>query len=345
LSKQHLILNLGLARCGTTATAALFSQMPGMSTPEGIKELKFFLAAADPQSYRGLFTNPQGPVLFESSPPYMGGGTERFAQVMARAQAMTGQGFEVTVLIVMRNLINRAFSHYWHDIAVHYAAYGRYWSVKTAEDPRRFTRLYETDFLAELSQPKADAKFQPKVAQMLDMAIATFGAERVRIGHTAGLDTALADLFSQLGLTHRFALTPTPRLRGSRAPLFLEAGSSGSEVTITTRNGPREVTIPAGHGLLLRDHSVELLSDLHHDIARIAAASRRWTRRLETHELPQRVLEYLHRQKRSIARLPKQCFLAGQRQAILQDIAALPARLEITEAEPQADLLLKAFGG
>lgn len=271
-------------------------------------------------------------------PPYMGGGAERFSDVLARAKALTDHGFQVTLLVLMRNLAARAFSHYWHDISVQYAPYGRYWSVRTTDDPRRFARLYDRSFLAELSRPGSDAKFLPKVAQMLDTAISTFGADRVRIAHTHGIDAALADLFGQVAQARYLPLPPTPRLRGARAPMVLAGGTSGGQVIISTRTGLRQIALPVRHAVLVRDQAVEVLSADRYDIDRMAESARCWTRSLDAAELPPRVLDYLTRQRGAIARLPRQCFLAGQRPAILRDLATLPPRLEIGAAEPDPDL-------
>lgn len=338
MARQHLILNIGLARCGTTATEDYFRALSGFSTPVGVKELKFFLQPADPQSYRTLFTDPQGDMLFESSPPYMGGGPKRFSDVLARVQALTDHGFDVTILVLVRNFLARAFSHYWHDISSQYALYGRYWSVQTKDDPRRFARVYDRSFLAELSLPRSDAKFLPKVSQMVEAAIAVLGSHRVRIAHTHGLDAALADLFGQIGLAHRLPLAPVPRLRGSRASMVLTRGLSGGPATIPTRTGPRQIIIHPGQAVLVQDKAVEILPADRFELEQIAKAAQCWTHSFDPADLPPRVLDYLNRQRRAFARLPRECFLAGQRPEILQDIAALPERMEIAPPEPDPDL-------
>ncbi|NEX47744.1 hypothetical protein [Pseudotabrizicola algicola] len=343
MARQHLILNMGLARCGTTATAALFSAVPGMSTPEGIKELKFFMSDAEPQSYTARFTDPAGPLLFESSPPYTGGGTERYEQVLTRVMALRDLGFDVTLVFMVRNLLARAFSHYWHDISSQYAPFGRYWSVQTPTDPRRFRHLYTSTFLDELQRPKSADKFLPKVAQMIGTAIAMFGVDRVHIGHTNQLDAALQDLMQRACPGFPAPLPPAPRLRGSRAPLIVTGNPATGHVTVATRKGPMDVPLAADEALLVRDKGVERLSAEHYDIPRLADAFSRWTRSFDCTETPPRVADYLQRQSRAMSRLPVECFLAGQRASILKDLTTLPERLEIGLAEPEPDNFSEAL--
>jgi len=119
-TRRKLVVNLGLARCGTTATEDYFRTLPGFSTPLGAKKLKFFLSPRNSSEYLGHFVPSADSILFESSPPYMHGGLDTFRNVIGRISALCDQGFDVHLLVNIRNLLKRAFSHYWHDINGHY---------------------------------------------------------------------------------------------------------------------------------------------------------------------------------------------------------------------------------
>lgn len=354
---RHLILNPGLARCGTTTTAYAFGALPGCSTPRGVKELKYLMGTGPLADYPGKFTDPGAAVLFESSPPYMQNGAATLQQVLARLAELRAAGWKVSVLVLLRNLLRRAFSHYWHDIASHHALYGRQWAVSQPGDPRRFGQLFARSFPAVLADPREQPKFLPDVAGLIRLLIAALGETRVLIGHTAALGPALTDFLDRRapGLRPRGGMA-VARLPPAQEAVYLPGGPAGQQVMLETAEGPRPVAIPPGRLLLVSRRRTELLTPgmpggqggqrgqgtlTAEDLPRIAAAAAHWTRRQATAALPPAVLDHLAAQTAAIAALPEACFLAGQRAALLEDLARLPAHLQIEPPLPEAEALTR----
>lgn len=348
MPERHLILNPGLARCGTTTTAYAFGALPGCSTPRGVKELKYLMGTGALADYPARFLDPGAAVLFESSPPYLHSGADGLTRVLERIAALRAAGWEVSVLLLLRNLLRRAFSHYWHDIATHHAIYGRQWSVTRPDDPRRFAQPFARSFAAVLGDPREQPKFLPDVAGMIRRMIGALGEARVLIGHTAALGPALTDFLARRapGLCPPAGMA-VARLPPAEAAFYLPGGPGGRQVMLETTAGPQPIAIPPGQVLLVSRRRTELLApgapggqtgrlDAD-DLARIGAAQARWTHGQDSRDLPPAVPDYLAAQTAAIAALPGDCFLAGQRGALLEDLARLPPRLEIGGPLPDAE--------
>ena len=333
MTPTKIIINAGLARCGTTATYDVFRKLPGFATPRGVKELKFFLQGEDPAAYLAHFSPQPGDALFEASPPYMHNGVETFEAILRKLLALRDAGLDVHLLVHVRNLLKRAFSHYWHDINGHFAIFGRAWRVKTVDDPRRFQLLYKNSFLSELTSEQRRDHFMPHVGEMLHRAVELLGQDRVRVVHTQGLDAGITAFLREfLGRPDMPGVT-VPRLGAVAAPLYLYGGKTGQSFTLWDEDRT-QVSIPAHTCLLFARRHQEVLSGTDHDLAEITRASERWTRAFDTSVLPQSFRAYLDAQAAQLATLPEACFLAGQRDAILADLAEVPDHLSIRTAEP-----------
>lgn len=332
---KKIIVNIGLARCGTTAAATLFAQgLPGFSTPRGVKELKYFLKDhAGPTDYFDYFDFTEEDILFESSPPYMHNGLEKFSQVLDRIMEVRDLGVEITILVHVKNLIKRAFSHYWHDISSHHSIYGSVWAVREVDDPQRYNLLHTQAFAGALNKPKN--KFLPRMAEMLSLAIAKLGEENVCILHTPSMDAGLDDLLDRLNVQHEGVRTP--RISGARSPLYLNGGQSYSFADGDT---VKEIEIPEGCCLLFARHHQERLDTKKYDIARIIEASDGWSRSFEKAdlkpELSQKIRTYLDNQGSLMSSLPEGCFLGGCRDELLKDVVSFPETMNIKPLEPTA---------
>jgi hypothetical protein len=332
---KKIVVNLGVARCGTTATATLFSQgLSGFSTPRGVKELKYFLGDhSDPGNYFDHFDFSEDDILFESSPPYMGRGLEKFERVLDQITELRDLGIQVTVLVHVKNLMKRAFSHYWHGISSHHAIYGSAWRVREADDPRRFDSVYTQDFSKVLANP--EKKFMPRLGKMLSLAIERLGEENVCILHTPSMDAGLDDFLNRLDYAHDGV--KTPRIPGARSPLYLLGGQSYS---LKNGNSSKEIEVPEGRCLLFARRYKECLDTSQYDMDRIIGASNKWSRSFEKSSLKpavtKKVKTYLSKQGEQMSRLPEGCFLGGCRDALLEDMVKFPDRMDIKPLEPSA---------
>jgi hypothetical protein len=345
MTRNRIVINAGLARCGTTATETFFRSMPGFATPQGVKELKFFLKHDSPDDYLRHFTSAPGDILFESSPPYMQNGLETFETVLARLAKFRAAGFDMHLLVHARNLVKRAFSHYWHDINSHYAIYGKLWKVNDTADPRRFKSLYRKSFEAELANPERDDKFLPDLGQMLHRACDVLGADKVRLVHTQTLDAGLTAFLRELTGQPDYDPVVTPRVTGAAAPLYLYGGAIGASIPLTDPTGAAfTADIPGGVSLLFARRHQELLHWKDYDLEQIRMAGESWTRSLQTSVLDARVQTYLDDQKARLQGLPDVCFVADQKDAMIQELVTMPAALQIRPLQPEAAVVHKLLG-
>jgi len=331
LSNKKVIINLGLARCGTTAVDKLMRGIPEISSPEGVKELKYFLRSSNKDAYFKSFENASSSLFFESSPPYAHGGFEGFNTALERIMSIKSDDTDIIFLFNIRNLIKRAFSHYWHDINGHYSIYGRLWTVRTKDDPRRYDALYQKSFLAEMKQGGNDAKFLPEIGRMMQAAVQAVGAENVKIAHTANLNKSISALLHDVSDGSLGASLEVPRLPGTKAPAYLHGGEEGQFYSFKDEN---DLYVPAQTCLLFARRHAELLSGTDYDLNRIVDASLTWTTELETDALAPRVFDYVQQQVEAIAKLPDECFLADLKSEIIADVGADPGHLKIATTEP-----------
>lgn len=329
MSKQHFVVNVGLARCGTTATEKFFSDHPHVSCPKDVKELKYFFEdSTSLEEYRTHFEDPDGSILFESSPPYCHVGLDRHTGILEKINAISADDHDVTILFCVRNLLSRAFSHYWHDIGVHYSRHGKSWAVRNDDNPNRYAQLYKKSFYRELKDPSGHNKFLPDVAGMITAAIEKFGVDRVKIAHTKQLDAGINDLMNVIDLP-----TPEPvilpRLPGATSPVYLFGGDEGRDYEFDTADGPQTLTVPAQACILFCRRHSELLTSDKFDVEAIVKASKNWSTEFDTATLPDNVKPYLAEQQSAFNDLPSQCFLGACRDALLADLTKVADKLSI----------------
>lgn len=339
MANQRVIVNLGFARCGTTATDKFFRKHADVGTPKARKELKYFLGpfkgAAD---YTEQFSDPKE-LLFEASPPYVHGGLDRFEAVLRNIDQLRAEGVSVTLLFCLRNLLSRAFSHYWHDIGSQYARFGSGWAVRDVDHPQRYASVYTRSFLGELSNPKSADKFLPPVMSLIRRAIDQFGTENVRIGYTKDLNNVLSALLSEIGLQPEEPIK-TARITGAAAPVYVYSPSASTTV-VETNDGPRLINLPEDHCLLFSRHSSEVLKAKDWPLARIVAASTTWTRVLPVDCIPDGIMDQIRRASDGLENLPDECFLAESRDKLLKDLSNMPEQLKIKPLKPSAEVLQK----
>lgn len=345
MTRNRIVINAGLARCGTTATETFFRSMPGFATPQGVKELKFFLKQDNPDDYLRHFKPAPGDILFESSPPYMQNGLGTFETVLARLVKLRDAGFDVHLLVHARNLVKRAFSHYWHDINSHYAIYGKLWKVNDTADPRRLKALYRKPFEAEVANPERDDKFLPDLGQMLHLACERLGADKVRLVHTQSLDDGLTAFVRELTGNPDHDPVVTPRVTGAAAPLHLHGGAIGASIPLTDPSGASfTADIPGGVCLLFARRHEEVLHWKDYDLEQIRAADESWTRSVQTSALHGRVQAYLDAQNTRLQGLPEVCFVADEKDAMIRELVAMPATLQIRPMHPEAAAVQRLLG-
>lgn len=331
MSKRKVIVNLGLARCGTTASDKLVRNCAEIASPKNVKELKFFFDKKDTGKYFQNFDNSSAELFFESSPPYMHNGLDRFETVLHNILNIKDEHTDVVLLFNIRNLIKRAFSHYWHDINGQYAIHGRLWKVRQVDDPRRFSALYQKSFIDEVESADNDAKFLPAVGEMIQSAIAAVGAGNVKIAHTSNLDQSIGAFWKEVA---GLSLGQVPRVPGTRCPAYLYGGEAGKTYTLKVSHGAEDIEIPAQTLLLFARRHAETLSGTDYDLERIFAASQKWSRDVDARDLPARILDYQKQQLDIISALPEECFLAGLKDEVVSDLRVVPEHLSISKAEP-----------
>ena len=343
--KRKLIINLGLARCGTTALYHYFRSQAEYSTPEDIKELKFFLHPNNPEEYLKHFKFTDDSILFESSPPYMHKGLDRFRKVIGRISVLRELGFDVYFLINIRNLLERAFSHYWHDISSQYSIFGKYMGMSKLDDPRRFGCLYETGFLDELTNPKSSSKFLPDIGQMLHLLCSVMGADRVKIVLQSNLDKGIDAFQEEVAPELDPPPIKTPRILETRAPAYLYGGENGETFSAALPDGTEEVNVPAHCCVLFARRHQELLLGTTYDLKCITDAEAKWTKSLTADLIPQSVTDYLVEQRKLLGNLPQEFFLATPRDEVLEEVFAIPPMLSVKTTVPDASAVKHLVSG
>lgn len=328
MTRYTLILNVGLAKSGTTAANSFMKKHPDISIPLGRKELKYFMRKdGGIEDYISHFTN-DGPVLFESSPPYTSRGVRSFRTYMSRVSSFAQSGHRVIVLFCIRDFVKRAFSHYWHEISVHHAIYGSQWSCRSTEDSDRYESLYEESFSQQISPGKGIGRYLPQCASMIRIALENFGSENVRICPMNDLDSSLHELCEIVGLP------PRPEIRSSRI-------MSASSPLYLRKEDPLWENIPdfdssrlGDNCLLLSRQHKEILDSQSFDLDRIISAAQHWTYAVDRSDLPEMVVSHTLDQADQMAALPQELFLQSSQESLVEELRNIPERLEIRQIRP-----------
>lgn len=337
MTRYTFLLNVGFARSGTTAAASFMKNHPVVSVPAKRKELKYFMREdINVDDYISQFTK-EGPVLFEASPPYTHRGLEDFRTYMARAAHFAQAGHRVIVIFCIRNLIKRAFSHYWHDISSHYAIYGGQWSCRSTDSPIRFRSLYTKSFTQQVTEAEACEKFLPKCAAMIRTSVDIFGADNVRICHMKELDASLHEISELAGLT-AVPDNRSFRIMSASAPRYLRQGDP-----LWARVSATEAARLENSCLLFSRWHSEILDGKKFDLDRITSAARHWTYMIDRVDLPDEVVTHTLSQADEIAALPKELFLQDAQDALVAELRKVPDRLEMEQISPNRNRIKVLF--
>lgn len=125
---QHIIC-IGYAKCGTTMLDVVLRESKLVATPQGRKEIKFFVPPQFPaerakERYLSEFGSPErlasATHTFEASPQYGHQKPEAYRALVGRIADTLPEG---RVVICLRHPVVRAYSHYIHNLH-NFALYG-----------------------------------------------------------------------------------------------------------------------------------------------------------------------------------------------------------------------------
>lgn len=127
MSKRFLIV-VGLPKSGTTFLYSECAKRPdAFAMPVHVKEVDYFRRGADYDQYRAMFDPEGDKVVVDASPLYI----DNIEQSVANIKTAL-EGHEVRIVVCLRDPLERAFSHYLHDVTVHQKQLGHadysFWS-------------------------------------------------------------------------------------------------------------------------------------------------------------------------------------------------------------------------
>lgn len=127
MRKRFLIVT-GLPKSGTTFLYAECAKRPDVfAMPLHVKEVDYFRRGADREAYLAMFDGTPGKVVVDSSPLYIDDLQATVANIKAALE-----GHELRIVVCLRDPLERAFSHYLHDVAVNQKLLGHadysFWS-------------------------------------------------------------------------------------------------------------------------------------------------------------------------------------------------------------------------
>lgn len=338
-----VVVCLGPAWSGASELAAAAGQVPGITTPTGSDDLRFLLHSDPVGNVAAHFTPRAGNILFGAAPSALHSGPAGIESLLHRLDDLAACTARLRILFCLRNPLERAFSHYWRDIAGHHALYGRFWRVARKDHPDRFASLYRRSFGEELADPASQAKLLPPLAETAAMIISRHGPEAVRFVPSHDLASALATLLAQLGHPPVTAIPPIAPA-ADFAPVYLHGRAGGTSFPVETHKGREEVLVPGHVAVIVTPKETDLLSATEHDLERIVGAAGSWTRDCSTGDLPAVAREFAGRQHELLSGLPQDCFLPGQRGPALAEIARIPERLSIAPVPIPADQVRRLIG-
>lgn len=338
-----VVVCLGPAWSGASELAAVAGRLPGIATPTSPGDLKFLLRNDPVESFPALFAARPGDILFGSSPSAMHSGPDGIESLLRRLDELAASTPRLQVLFCLRNPLERAFAHYWRDIAGHHALYGRSWRVARKDHPDRFASLYRRSFAEELSDPASATKLLPPLAETASRIIAEFGSKAVCFLPSHALGDAFGHFLLQIGHPSAAEIPPLATA-ADLAPVYLYGGAGGASFPVETGDGHEEILVPARLALIVTPKETELLSATEHDLDRIVAAASTWTRECLFGSLPAAVGDFILRQHDLLSSLPQDCFLPGQRGAALAEIARIPERLSIAPVPIPVDQARRLIG-
>ena len=269
------IVGLGVEKCGTTSLVELLSRVPGILVPRR-KETFFFNRHFESGAdwYRGLFPPAEGGRAFlDFTPSYFRSpaALERLAAFPTRKK----------LLLLVRHPVQRAYSHYLHDLANHIAQ-----GDGLARD---FAQPLRVDFARFAALP--EHPFFTRYAGVIETLRRRFGAEALLVLPLDLLERAPAEALRRLGAFLELDLSaaggaPPTRLNRSCLPSYLVP----TRTRLLWQDG-RPRRLRAGHLYLLRRDGVTDLGARDAEALAVAAGlAASFTRRLSQAEC-----EALHR--------------------------------------------------
>lgn len=112
--KKRFLIVVGLPKSGTTFIYSQFQRQPEhFNLPATRKEIDFFRGANDLERYLAEFaTHDNEKVFLDASPLYIDDVVRTAGNIRAALK-----GHEVRILVCLREPLERAYSHYLHDVA------------------------------------------------------------------------------------------------------------------------------------------------------------------------------------------------------------------------------------
>lgn len=257
--KKRFLIVVGLPKSGTTFLYAQAAKRPDVfAMPVGAKEVDYFRRGGDLDAYLGLFQGgaEAGKVYVDCSPLYIDDLDNALGNMR---QALDGH--DVRIVVCLRDPLQRAFSHYLHDVATNQTIVGHgdfgFWSPTV---------------MAKYLFPLAT-----RVAKLQD----AFGAENVH-GFAFGSDLSpFQDMLREFaGLDAEWGLdlssNPAP---GFTSPQSYYNADADIEVPI---NGTL-YRLPAGHFLVMNRQFSLYRKHMHRPLAeRLVMRQSSLTRQFDT---------------------------------------------------------------
>ncbi len=242
MPKRFLIV-VGLPKSGTTFLYAQASrQAQAFAMPWGNKEVDYFRRGQDLDTYTALFDGGEAGdrVYFDASPLYI----DDLDASLSRMKAALA-GHEVRIVVCLRDPMERAFSHYLHDVAQN----------------QKITGHSDYSFWSPTVMAKYLFPMAPRIARLQE----AFGAENV-LGFAFGTDLSgfEARLRDFAGLPEDWSLdlssNPAP---GFTSPQSFYNASADTEVALKGTL----YRLPAGHLLVVNRGFSIYRRDIHRPLA------------------------------------------------------------------------------
>ena len=206
----------GFMKCGTTSLHGYLQQHPRLDLPE-MKETDYFVQELSPHRdadwYAGLFSDDAEQLRGEVSPNYAK--RHCFPGV---AQRIHDAAPDISVFFLIRDPIDRAVSHYKHQLAAG----------------------HETDSIETALAPSEDNHYLTcsRYAYQLTPYVQCFGSDNIHIYDSHSLrhrrDDVLRSIFDVLGVEPVPVQTPRNEHRsdGKRRPAWLDRQLPGSSLPV-----------------------------------------------------------------------------------------------------------------
>lgn len=308
MSRKYII-NIGFARSGTTSLHHYFRNST-VAVPKKEKEIKAFFNDVTPEEYIHYFDkdNENNNIFFESSPQYSHVPVADYCRVINRIKKVLGKD-NVHIVINVRDPVPRAFSNYWHNIGSHHSVFGKLWSVRDREDPKRFSMCYDLSFYDAIFNKKIRDNLFPDYAKIINYAISAFGEHAVSVLPIEKLEEGVKELFNKLDLP--FLGKGKIHVNKSFRPTYYMSKRGGAVYSIPTVTGDYLVKVPEGALLLISEKACELLSEKEYDVLKIANAANHWSTSVSSCHVRNILPDYFSNQEEELEKIPDSCFLSG----------------------------------